>query len=124
MNKVAVAALLCAASSAFADDLPDCQLSLHAVTQDGSVVQDPFVSSRDVVSITPAEVQWSGAGFWLVTLSESGARANHEYTSKSVGQRIAVLCDGREVVRPVIRTPSRGQLVFDVPSATANAPAR
>lgn len=115
MNRAAVAVVLYAASSTFAGDLPHCRLSLHAVTPDGEVVRDPFVSSQDVVSIAPAEVQWPDAGLWVVTLSESGAHANEEHTRKSIGQRIAVLCDGKEVVRPVVLTPSREQFVFVVP---------
>ena len=113
-----LASILLAAGAACAEDLPRCKVSVFHLNEMGALGSEPVLGPEHIQKVEPFK-DVVGEAFpeitqWLVTLNAKGAEISRSYTARNLGRKVAVLCDGREVSRPVIRSVLRDQLVFGV----------
>lgn len=106
-----------------AGDLPTCGISVYHLDDAGAIGSEPFIQPRHVLKVEPFK-DVLGEVFpeitqWLVTLNSEGSEINRAYTSRNLGGKVAIYCDGREVSRPVIRSVLREQFVFGVQKGEA-----
>jgi preprotein translocase subunit SecD len=93
-------------------DLSGCALAVHAVAEDGSLVEPAALDGDDVLTISRAQEAYGGEVGWEVQLTPGGARINRSFSAEQVGRPVAILCDGEEVARPVVMDESSDNFVF------------
>jgi preprotein translocase subunit SecD len=93
-------------------DLSGCDLAVHAVAEDGALVEPPALDADDVLTISRAQEAYGGEVGWEVQLTPGGARINRAFTAEQTGRPVAILCDGEEVARPVVMDESSDTFVF------------
>jgi preprotein translocase subunit SecD len=112
---VAIAAGLLPSALLAASGLPDCKISVYALDAKHSSLGRRFLGPNDVVSVARVEIAVPGMVGWEVQLTDAGASANTDFSSKNIGKQIAILCDGKGVSRPTIEGASTSTFIFTVP---------
>jgi preprotein translocase subunit SecD len=115
MKRQAIFALLVAlvsTSSVAAPDLSGCKLSVYKVDPKHSTLGAQILAPDQVVSIARFQTGIPDEIAWQVQLTTTGAVANKSFSSKNIGNQIAILCNGKEISRPTIEGPSGATFVF------------
>lgn len=109
-----LAALLLPASSFAAQPAAGCKLSIYALGANQSSLGERIVGPDQVVSASYGASKIVARGSVLkVRLTPSGAAANREFSSKNIGKKIAILCNGKVVMRPTIAGQSGATFVIE-----------
>ena len=108
----ALAAAAFAGPSFAAPDLSSCKISVYQVKAEHSTLGAEVLAPDHVISIARFQTGFPGVIAWQVKLTSTGAASNSRFTSKNIGQKIAILCNGKEVARPTIVAPSGATFVF------------
>jgi preprotein translocase subunit SecD len=115
MKRRAISALLASlisTSSVAASDLSGCKLSVYKVDAKHSTLGDEILAPEQVISIARFQAGFADEVAWQVQLTPAGASANKNFSSQNIGNKIAILCNGKEVSRPTIAGPSGATFVF------------
>ena len=92
----------------------ECKLSLYAVDPSNDSLGKRIIGPEQVTSAKLVESTIIEGGVVLkVTLTPGGAAANKEYTSKHIGGKLAILCNGQEVTKISIAGRSAGTFVVE-----------
>jgi len=109
-----LATTLLPACSFAAQPAVDCKLSLHAPGATPSSLGKQIVGSDQVVSAVYGQSSFVPGGTVLeVRLTASGAAANRDFSTRNIGKKIAVLCDGKVIAQPRIAGPSGATFVVE-----------
>ena len=108
----ALSAATFAGPSFAAPDLSSCEMSVYQVNAEHSTLGAEILAPDQVISIARFQTDFPSEVAWQVKLTSSGTASNSRYTSKNVGKKIAILCNGEEVARPTIVAPSGATFVF------------
>jgi hypothetical protein len=118
---IAVAAVL--ACGPGAAQMPGCEISFHAVAPDGTLRAQAVVGARHVLEVRQGEAAaGSGLQRFVVTLDDAGAQALHAHTAASIGEAVAVRCDGEIVSQRVIHEPLGSPVTVLVDEVPAGHP--
>ena len=99
-------------------DIPpaDCSFSVYPVNENDQVGKVAIITSSQVSSLDFQDTDpITGFKRWRITLNSEGASINAAYSKAHIGQKIAIFCGAREMVRPTIAGQSSGTFVIDVP---------
>ncbi len=117
-----LAASLATVPLAGAAGLPDCVLSLHAVSAAGLVDPEPLVGDAQVAAVTDAGSDAAtGRRSWLIKLDDQAAEILEKHTTAHVGRSLAVRCDGEIIVQPTIEKTLTGELLLVTDDAAGDA---
>ena len=97
--------LLFVAGAACGRDLPTCNLSIRAVTPQGTPSINQLIRPEHVASVEKMEPNYPGDDPWFVTYTRVGAKRMLDHTTNNAGGILAVFCDDREISRPHILGP-------------------
>ena len=97
------------------DRLPTCKVSVFAVDRKGDRSARPFLRPEHFASITDAGIGISGGPSWRFVLTPEGKAINAAYTKAHRGEKIALYCGSREILRPTIAGESSGEFVVESP---------
>lgn len=118
-----IASLAMLAPVASIAQMPNCQITFHAVTSDGAPGAVPVVDAKHVLEVREDEVDaGSGLRRFLVTLDDIGSKALAAHTAASIGRPLAIGCDGAIVSQPVIREPMRSPVLVLVDMPVGHPP--
>jgi preprotein translocase subunit SecD len=110
-----LAVALLAAGSPPSDRLPSCKVSVYAIDHKGQRSKQPFLASSDFSSVTDAGPGIGGNQSWRFVLTAKGKAINAGYSKSHLGEKVAIYCGAREILRPTIAGPSSGEFVIESP---------
>lgn len=107
---------------AWAAGLPDCDLSIHRVGDDGAIVgagtSSAVIGPQYVAKIeAKGKDPVTGDTLWQVTLTPEGAALNRQLTKNSIGKYLAIFCDGKLLVKPRVMEAVGGKFFISVPES-------
>ncbi len=91
-----------------------CELSIFAVNPEDGEIGQRIISPDQVISAKLVESKILEDSIALkVTLNSAGEKENKAYTSKNIGSKLAVFCNGRELTKVTIASRSEGYFMIE-----------